>query len=197
MQYELRVDRFDLLEGLKRIAPRNSTEARRYQKLFDNKRGKPKADLAFDGKFLSIEALDNVIVAKAEGVWAGFATVNASLVVALASAPPAGEPVVLACDGEHLRFGPLTVGCTWQSVAHTLLDLPATPDWIEALSFKYRTTRARIIKGGFQSQIQEAEHNLDKLIRRVAKSLAPLGVSDQDIRTLVESRLAERFTRAN
>ena len=173
MEHALLVNRCDLLEGLKRIAPRNSTEARRYQKLFNGKRGRPKAELVFDGKFLSIEALDNVIVAKVEGVWTGFATVNASLVVALATAPPAGEPVVVACDGEHLRFGSLTVGCTWQSVTHTLLELPAAPDWIEALSFKYRTTRSRIIKDGFQRQIQEAEHTLDKLIKRDSKSLAP------------------------
>ena len=175
MQYELRVNQNDLLEGLKRIAPRNSIEARRLQKLINNKRSKPKAELAFDGKFLSIEALDRVVVDKAEGTWPGFARVSASVVVALATAPPAGDPVIVACDGEHLRFGSLTVGCTWHSVAHTLLEFPATPDWIETLSFKYRTTRSRIIKGGFQSKMRDAEQTLDKLIRRVSKSLAPLG----------------------
>lgn len=148
MQYELRVNQNDLLEGLKRFAPRNSRELRKLQKTLAKVRGKPMALLGFDGKFFSIEALDRVIAAKAEGKWPGLACVSANLVVALATAPPAGDPVIVTCDKEHLRFASLTVGCTWQSVAHTLLQLPAAPDWVEALSLKYRSTRAQILLGG-------------------------------------------------
>jgi len=34
---------------------------------------------------------------------------------------------------------------------------------------------------------------LDKLITRVTKLLAPLGVKESDIRSLIEKRLAERY----
>jgi hypothetical protein len=196
MQYELRVNQNDLLEGLNRFEPRNSRELRKLQKVLGKIRGKPMAELAFDGKFFSIEALDRVAVVKAEGEWPGIATVSASVVVAFATAPPpAGDPVIVTCDGEHLRFGSLTVGCTWQSVAHTLLQLPAAPDWIEALSLKYRSTRAQILAGGYERDIQKAERKLDKLIKKVVESLSPLGISEQDIQLLVERRLTERYAK--
>jgi len=145
--------------------------------------------LGFDGKFFSIEALDRVITAKAEGKWPGLASVSANLIVALAIAPPAGDSIIVTCHKEHLRIASMTMGCTWQSVAHTLLKLPAASDWIEALSLKYRSTRAQILNGGYQRDIQNAERKLDKLIIKVAESLASLGVSEQDIRLLIETRL--------
>lgn len=181
MEYQLTVDRYDLSEGLKHFEIRRKV------------RPSQKAILGFDGRFFSMEALDRVIVAKAEGTWPGIAYVSATFVVALARVPLAVDSVVVTCDGERLRLGPLTVSCTWQPVSHTLLKLPAAPDWVEALSLKYRARRSQILTDGYEFDIENAERKLTKLIIRVAKPLAPLGVTEQDIRSLIEGRLAERY----
>ena len=181
MEYQLSVDRNHLLEGLKRF--RIPRKIRRSQK----------AVLGFDGKFFSIEALNCIFVARASGKWPGNACVSAQFVCALALGLPAGDPVNVVCDGEHLRLGTLTIPCTWQPVSETLLDAPAAPDWIESLSLKYRASRGHIAVKRLAPEIAKAERKLATLITKVAKSLAPLGVTEKDIQALIEDRLTERY----
>lgn len=181
MEYQLSVDRYDLLDGLKKFkSPRRIRSLER-------------ALLGFDGKYFSIEALDQVIVAKAEGLWPGIASVSATLIVALAKVPPAGDPIMVMCTGSRLQLGSLAMDCTWQPVSHTLLRLPATADWAEAISLKYCATRAEILAGKLEGKIRNAERKLDSLIVKAAKSLAPVGVTEQDIRSIVERRLEEKY----
>jgi len=182
MEYQLSVDGYDLREGLKRFETRRKIRST-----------KKKALLGFDGRFFSIEALDRVVVCKAEGVWPGLATVNANVVAALAFAPPTGDMVPVSCTGARLRLGSLTVACGWQPVSHTLLDLSAAPDWIETLSLKYRAPRAKIASGKYASLIKSAERKLDRLIAKAAKPLTPFGITAQDLRDLIEDRLARRY----
>ncbi len=183
MLYELRVNPNEPREGLKQFDPRNSRELRKPLKTLDKARDKLIAQLAFDGKFFSIETLNCVAAAKAEGKWPGITNVNTSVVIALAMAPPpSSDPIIISCDGDHLRFGSLTVGCTWQSAIHTLINMPAAPDWVNALSLNYRATGAKILSSGYQDDIQKAEHKLDKLIKKVTESLAPLNVSEPETR---------------
>ena len=82
---------------------------------------------------------------------AGERGVSATLVQALAAAPPAEDPVVFTCDGEHLRFGALKVACKWQPVSSMVLAAPRQPEWIEALALKYTLPRARIIARYFEA----------------------------------------------
>lgn len=182
MEYELSVDLNDLREGLKKFTAR--------QKI----RPSDKAILGFDGRFFSIEALDVIIVAKAKGVWPGIARIGASVMIALAKVPPASGPVVVQIIGDRLKLGPLTVNCEWQPVSHTLLDLPSAPDWIETLSLKYRAPRSQIISKGWDKDIARAERKLTSLITKVGKSLTTFGVTEKDIRDLIERRMAERYT---
>ena len=56
MDYQLRVDRYDLVEGLK------------YFKIRRRIKATEKAVLAFDGRYFSIEAFERTVTAKAEGV---------------------------------------------------------------------------------------------------------------------------------
>ena len=181
MTYQLSVNGNDLRNGLKYFKSRR--KIRSYEK----------AVLAFDGHFFSIEALDKTIAAHAEGVWPGIAYVSASVILAFATAPPTEDPILLSCDGEHLRFGSLKVGCEWQPVSHTLMKIKAAPDWVDALSLKYRAKRAQLISGKHLASIAAAEKTLTKLIKECAKKLSPLGISDKDIRLLIEDRLEKRY----
>jgi len=47
-------------------------------------------------------------------------------------------------------------------------------------------------EGGYQKEIKKAERKLALLTARVARSLAPLGVTEHDIRELIENRMAKR-----
>lgn len=59
MEYQLTVDRYDLLQGLKQFKTRRKIRPTR------------KRAIGFDGRFFSIEALDRVVVSKGDGIWPG------------------------------------------------------------------------------------------------------------------------------
>lgn len=186
MDYRLSVDRQHVLQGLKL----RKKAVRRVHR-------SDRAILSFDGSYLAVEANEATFAAHAIGVWPGNAIVSATLVDALAAAPPGADPIIVTCDGTHLQFGPLKVACKWQPVSAIVLERPRQPEWIEALALKYTLPRARINAEGRGSEVRAAERKLATLVRRVARSLAPIGVSVADVEALVERRLAERYVTNN
>ena len=53
--------------------------------------------------------------------------------------------------------------------------------------------RGRIIAEGRGPEVRAAERRLGAIVRRVAKTLTPTGVTLADLEALVERRLAERY----
>jgi hypothetical protein len=56
-------------------------------------------------------------------------------------------------------------------------------------------SRGRILVEGRGAEVRAAERKLNALLRRVAKSLAPMGVTAEDLEALVERRLEERYSK--
>ncbi len=183
MKHELDVDLVDVTEGLKKFRIRRKV------------RPSEKAIVAFDGEYCSFEALNVAVAARATGTWPGIARFSASTLVALARCPPTIPPFAVRITGNTLTLGPMNVTCEWQPVSHVLTHALAAPDWIQALGLKFTATRAQILAEKVNKQIDAAEHKLDILVRKVGKSLAPLGVTERDIRDLIGSRLAERYAK--
>lgn len=78
-------------------------EFKRAMKVFTPKRLKlGPALLAFDGTFLSIESAHVTAVMRASGEWHGQATFSAEILRAVATVPPAQNPVPIAYADGHL-----------------------------------------------------------------------------------------------
>ena len=180
MDYELLVDRAHVIQGLQTF--------RLPRKL----RAENRAVLGFDGSYLTVEGCDQMFVAGATGAWPGNAETSVNLIAALKQALPPGDPLHVRCDGNRLSIGSIRVDCYWQPVSAMLSKAPAAPDWIAALALRYSVHRGQIVTGGLKGEINDAEYKLSRLVARVAKSLAPLGVTAGDIHALIERRLRER-----
>ena len=127
--YELLVDRTHVIQGLEGFRiPRKP-------------RTKERAVLGFDGSYLTVEALDQMFVARATGRWPGNARVGASLIAALKQATPAGDPLVVRCDGDRVSIGSMSVDCEWQPVSAGLTTTAPAADWVAALARRYSTPR--------------------------------------------------------
>ena len=183
MDYRLAVDRQHVLQGLKLV----KKSVQRVHKA-------DRAVVGFGDGWLTVEAGEVTFVAQATGAWPGNATVSATLVRALAAVPPKEDPIILTCDGKHLRFGVLRVPCKWQAVSSMVLSRPRHPEWFELIALKYTLPLARIIAEGRGAEVRAAERKLAALVRRTAKSLAPMGVTLDDVEVLVERRLEERYS---
>ena len=186
MDRRLEVNRGHLIQGLANVGGRSS-------KL--HKRGR--AILGFDGSFLTVEAGDVTFIARATGVWPGNAVVSVTLIQGLAYNTPAGDPMIVTCDGSYVRFGPIQAGCVWQPISAAVLDTPLQAEWLEGLALRYQLPRGRLIAEGRRGEIQVAERKLRALLRRVGKILAPLGVTVADLEALVEKRMSERHLSGN
>jgi hypothetical protein len=182
--HELSVDAGHVIQGLQAFrVPRKV-------------RSRDRATLGFDGTYLTVEAFDQMFVARATGAWPGNAHVSSMLVRALIEVPPAGDPLIVRCDGERVCIGTLRVDCRWQPVSEPLTGMSAVRDWVASLSLAYSKPRGRIVTDGLAQEVADAERKLAALVARVAKSLAPLGVTADDVRALVQRRLEERYVAA-
>lgn len=152
-----------------------------------------RAVIGFDGASVTIEVRETVCFVQAIGTWAGTARVPATLVAALAASPPAGDRIEVAWDRQHLRLGPLKVEAEWIPISTGLQRTPAAPDWLRGIALRYGKSRGELMREGLVPEVTAAERKLAQLIRRTAKSLASIGVSEDDVRKLVLGRLSERF----
>ena len=178
---ELFVERGHVLQGLRAFrVPRKI-------------RPRDRAIFGYDGAFLTVEAFDQMFVARATGTWPGNAGVAATLIAALISATPSGNPLRLRCNGMRVSIGNISVDCEWQPVSETLMAVPAARDWLASLALAFTLPRGKIITGGYVNEVADAERRLHQLLVRNAKSLAPLGVEVEDLRKLVVAKLQERF----
>ena len=186
MEYRITINGGEFRHALNQFKmPRKRKRAKKVRKL----NGSEKALLSFDGKFFSIEAFEVTAVLHAKGHWPGVATIFAEYVAALAEVPPQDESLVLTCDERRVRIGTTSVPCEWRPISEILMEIPAAPDWIDLLRMPYRCTRAQILAAGMQPKIDGAERELQKVLKRAAKPLAPLKVTVEDLRSLVEGKL--------
>ena len=181
MDYELLVDGQHLREGAKIFKLRRKV------------RSSDKATVGFADGYAVISALERGFVARATGLWPGIAQTSAAVWIALGKLPPTGDEIHICYSDGRLKIGNITMHATWLPVSATLLAAPAAPDWVSALSLKYRVPPPEAVALGYTGQIAEAERKLSLLLARTAKSLSALGITEEDLHTLVRRRLMERW----
>ncbi len=150
--------------------------------------------LAYEGGFLSLESGDVTAVMRATGEWNGRATFSPIVLQALAMVPPAMDPIPIAYADGHLLFGTMTVACEWQSASKALIRDLMNPGLVDLLALVRTVPRAEMRGTDLGKQIRGALGKVERRIKNAAAQLADLEVTEDEIRALVEARVAERFT---
>lgn len=182
MTYELSVDRAHLDHAWRILAPR----IRRIK-------AAERAILGFDGLCMTIEVRNAMTHAQAVGVWPGNAVVAATTIAALTAAPMLGDRVTVSCDQENVKFGPIKVGCVWQPISDKVMDLDPVADWLRGIAIKYTKSRGQIVSEGLTREVELAEGKLAVIVKRAAKTLAPIGISAPELERLIEFWLEHHF----
>lgn len=163
-------------------------------KVFTRKRLKMgRVLLAFEGEFLSIEAGGATAVMHATGKWHGRATFSPEIMRALATVPPAQDPIPISYADGHLLVGNMTVVCQWNTVSQAFIHNLANPDLLDLLALERTISRAEIKGTGLGKRIRSAREKAERRIRKTAAQLAEFEVTEDDIRALVETRIATRL----
>jgi len=178
MNFELKVNRTQLADGLKRlrklVKPKKVTEA-----IF-----------TFENNALMIELGGVTVEATAEGTWRGLVRVAGRAVLNLAVALPADDPLHVSLkDGERLYIGSLSLPCIWHDAEERTIPLPMDAPLTALLGVRYKFTDDEIFRSGLTNPIAEAEAQRKMLTRSAANKLEPLGVRFEDVEQLVDATL--------
>lgn len=163
-------------------------------KVFTPKRLKlGQALFAFDDGFLSIESGEATAVMRATGDWHGRATISPEALRALATVPPAGEPIIISYADGHLLIGSLTIPCRWQLVSEAFVCDLENPDLIDLLVLERTIPRAELKATPLGRRIKAAVQRTEQRIQKAMSQLADLGITEDEIRALVEGKLVARM----
>ena len=182
----LQVGRVDFVDATKVFRPRIGTRPKAGQAL-----------LAFDGRFLSIEFRGVAAVMHAAGEWHGLATFSGVVLHALAMHPPTHDPLILAYADEHLLIAGMTIPCGWTVIGRTLVETLENPDLLGILALETTLSRAEARSAPWRSRLGAAVKDRNRRIRLAARHLGELGISDADIRTMVDARVGARIDSAS
>lgn len=154
-----------------------------------------RALLAFDGTFLSIESGDVTAVMRASGEWHGQAMFSAEILRAVATVPPAQNPVPIAYADGHLLVSGMTIPCRWRPISQALIEDLENPSLVDLLALERTLSRIELKGSALGRRIAGAVREAGQRIARAAAQLAELEVTADEIRCLVEARIAGRIMR--
>ena len=169
-------------------------EFKRATKIFTPKRLKlGPALLAFEGGFLSIESGEVTAVMRASGEWHGRATFSPEILRAIATVPPAHNPLPISYADGHLLIGNMTIACQWHSVSQALIHDLENPSLMDLLALERELPRSEMKGSALGRRIVAAVQRAEQRIQKATAQLADLDVTEREIRALVEAKVTARL----
>jgi hypothetical protein len=169
-----REDFLMMLKPLKRFARRKQVED---------------AILSMEGGELVIALVGFSSGAPVTGNWTGEVRVPGGLLVRIATAPPAGDPIRLVVRDGRLHIGTLAVNCVVQKASKSKIELPLDPDLVTVLRLRLLYPPDQLERAGLAIRLAEAEAKARKLVTQAAQVLKPLDITDSDLMQIVPDQL--------
>lgn len=126
----------------------------------------------------------------AEGRWPGEARISADWLRTLAKVPPGNDPLEFSVSRDRMQIAGSSVPCTWQRAGNAKIVLPMGAQLLEILQLPLQHTAAELEASGLAAAVAKAESELLLRMRRALCELAPLGVSREDLDSLVRSHIS-------
>jgi hypothetical protein len=170
-------------------------EFKRGLHVFDRPRVKlgSNALLAYEGGFLSIESGEATAVMHASGNWHGRATFSPNVLRAIVTVPPRHDPVLITYANGRLNIGGTSIPCTWQTASQPLINNLENPSLLELLALERTIPRSEMKGSPLGRRIRDASARANKRIEKASALLLDLGVTENEIRELIEKNIAARI----
>ena len=156
----------------------------------------PEALIAFNDGFLSFEVGELVAAVRAEGEWHGRASISAQMLGLFALSPPIEDRVAIVYGGDRLKISTVTMRCDWKQDGAHLIQRVENPGSIDLLAMERTVSRAEIHGTDLGKRITQARRAAESSVNKAAKSLAKLGITEDDLWNLVEIQVKARMDSA-
>lgn len=153
--------------------------------------------IAYDGKYLSIEIGSKAAVMVAEGEWHGRATVSAQIVRALALKPPTADPVKIIYQDKKLTLAGIQISCGWVSASKQTLRKVTNPTLLDLLAIEKTVERYELGNTELGRKCSAALRQKEKSVEGALKQLSIFGVSEDEIRNLIDKNVAAIISRSD
>lgn len=176
-QVRLEVPRASFLEELKRL-----------NQVLGRKR-RMDALLRHDAGNLVIRIGGAEAALPAHGHWPGEARISSDWLRSFTKVPPPHDPVVFQVTGGRMRIGGSTVTCHWQAPGAASVEVTLDMDLATINKLRLEHSEEALVQSGLRPAVLATQAEIDRRIKAAARQLAPLGVSESDVRVLVVGKL--------
>lgn len=153
--------------------------------------------LAYESSFLSIESGEATAVMRATGEWHGRAIISPEILRALATVPPAQNPITISYAEGHLLVASMTIVCQWNSVSQAFIHDLQNPSLLDLLALERTVPRAEMAGTGLGRRIRNARMKLERRLKNAASQLEEFEVTETELRDIVETRIRSRLGTAS
>jgi hypothetical protein len=145
--------------------------------------------LTFKQATMYLEIPGMSVGVSANGTWPGQARVPATFVKVMTSVPPKSNPVQFYVADNRLYCSSFSIDCQWDEEPEECIKLPLDPTFLDLLGVADHYSAEAIEKAGLRKMVVDAETKRDVLINRATLALKIFGVSDAELRRLVDEKV--------
>lgn len=156
------------------------------------RRNAGQALLLYDVDTLLVRVPGTECAIPAIGTWRGEAQISSTWLRAIATLPPEGDPLVVAYHNGRLKIGSSSTSCRWAPVGSAVIEVPLDLTLLDKLRLTQAHTPETLDNSGLAKLVADARSEAGRRIAAAARELAPLGISEMDLRVLMISRLSDR-----
>ena len=161
-------------------------------------RGKNPPDLVIQGQpgLLILQVGGSKVEINGDGLLVGQARLSGKLVHRLRLVIPDTDEIVISRRPEFLSIGQSRFSCIWEDPEVRNIRIPINASLGHVLGIWQRYTDEEIDKSGLRLKFESANREREQGINKALNSLAPLGVTHEDLVTLVDEAII-RLNRTN
>lgn len=165
-------------------------EVYHHLKVFVRRKRTGKVVVTFDGKCAHFATPEMDIGAPAEGNWPGQASVAMAAIMAIATNPPAQDPLIIRVADGYMHFGQtFSCQCTWRPSNEPLIRLPINYDDGTLMAVPLKYTAEDITTSGLTEHVNKARSRLKGRLKTAVRALAPYHISEESLRAFVDKSL--------
>ena len=144
---------------------------------------------SMEGGNLQIECGSVRVSLPAQGQWQGVARTSWSVTRSVIAVPPSNDPIPISYAENTLMIGNMSIHCSWLPRDQPSLEEIDKPSLLDLIALDRLLSREEAQLRGIAAWLGRARVQYRQRLAAAVKQLEPLGVSETELRLLVESKI--------